>query len=380
MKMIYLANVRIPTEKAHGVNIMKMCEAFKNEGIDIELVAAKRIDNQLEGKNPYEYYGIINKFPIKKIWLLDIIAMGRSIKGLSVLIQNTSFAVSAFFNLFKKKVDLIYSRDEFSLLFLSLFKKNLIYELHIFPQSKLHLYRFLCKRVKKIVVITHSLKKLLVERLKISENKILVSPDGVDLDKFNLKNSKDKCRKDLDLPNDKKIILYSGHLFAWKGVYTLVDASKYLSDEYRILIVGGMDYDRKKLKVYIDQHSLINIQFISHQEPYKIPLYLKAADVLVLPNSAKKKISKFYTSPVKMFEYMASKRPIIASDLPSIKEILDDDNSVLVEPDNPQELARGIKEILSDNKLSEQIVNKAHQDVQQFSWQKRAKNILSFIK
>ncbi len=94
MKMIYLANARIPTEKAHGLQIMKMCEAFKNEGVDLELVVANRKDNQLEDIEPFEYYGIKNKFRIKKLWLLDIVAMDRSFKGLSVPIQNTSFATS----------------------------------------------------------------------------------------------------------------------------------------------------------------------------------------------------------------------------------------------------------------------------------------------
>jgi glycosyltransferase involved in cell wall biosynthesis len=88
----------------------------------------------------------------------------------------------------------------------------------------------------------------------------------------------------------------------------------------------------------------------------------------------------YYMSPLKLFEYMASKRPIVASDLPSIREILNEQNSVLVEPDNPEKLAEGIKRILADNNFAEKISNQAFQDVQQYTWQKRVEQILGFVK
>lgn len=377
MKMIYLANARIPTEKAHGLQIMKMCEAFKNQGVDIELVVAKRINNQLEKHDSFEYYGLNVKFPIKKLWLIDLVEWGKSFKGFSVPIQNTSFAISAFFYLLFKKTGIIYSRDEFSLFFLSLFKKNLVLELHTFPQSKISLYKFIFKRVKKIIVITNQLKKLVVE-LGINENKIIVCSDGVDLNQFEIKESKKECREKLNLPADKNIILYTGHLFAWKGIYTLVEASKFLSDKELIVVVGGMEYDRNKVKNFIKENNLKNIILIDHKPPEEIPIYLKAADVLVLPNSAKKEISAKYTSPMKMFEYMAAKKPIVASNLPSLTEILNQYNSILIKPDDPQALAEGIGRAL--NNKQEKIVNQAFEEVKKYTWQKRVEKILNFVK
>lgn len=76
---------------------------------------------------------------------------------------------------------------------------------------------------------------------------------------------------------------------------------------------------------------------------------------------------------------MASKRPIIASDLPTIREVLNENNAVLVEPDNPKLLVQGVKKVLQDSKLSDKISKQAFQDVQQHTWQKRAENILEFI-
>jgi glycosyltransferase involved in cell wall biosynthesis len=77
---------------------------------------------------------------------------------------------------------------------------------------------------------------------------------------------------------------------------------------------------------------------------------------------------------------MVSQRPIIASDLPSLREILNENNAILVESDNPKALAQGIEVALKKADFSAKIAEKAYQDVQKYTWQKRAKNILSFIK
>ncbi len=98
-----------------------------------------------------------------------------------------------------------------------------------------------------------------------------------------------------------------------------------------------------------------------------------------MPNSGKEAISHSLTSPLKLFEYMASKRLIIASDLPSIREVLDESSAILIKPDDPLLLAEGIKMVLVDNILSDKISNNAFECVQRYSWSNRARNILSLI-
>ncbi len=83
---------------------------------------------------------------------------------------------------------------------------------------------------------------------------------------------------------------------------------------------------------------------------------------------------------MKMFEYMVARRPIVASDLPSLREVLNEENAFLVKPDDAEALAKGIKEILEDSQLAENLANKAFQDVQKYSWAKRVENILAFAK
>ena len=106
---------------------------------------------------------------------------------------------------------------------------------------------------------------------------------------------------------------------------------------------------------------------------------MKAADVLVLPNSGKDTVSRLYTSPMKLAEYMASGTPIVASDLPSLREALDESNSVLCAPDDPSALAGALMKLLSDAELSRKVSAKALSDVKGRTWEKRAQAIAGLI-
>jgi len=372
MKFIYIANVRIPTEKAHGIQIMKMCESFALHNVEVELVLPQRFNKIKE--DPFEYYGVRRNFKIKKLPCLDLITLDKYIGHLGFWIESITFNFFVFPYILFKKADIIYTRDEFSLP-LILFKKNLVFEAHTFPKNYF-LYSLFLKRLKKIIVITQKLKDFFTKK-GISADKILIASDGVDLEKFNIKDSQEECRRRLSLPIDKKIVLYTGHLYEWKGAQILAKASQFLLKDMEIYFVGGIDEDVRKFKV---QNSKLKIKVMGHKPYSEIPFWLKAADVLVLPNSGKQDISKYWTSPLKLFEYMASKRPIIASNLPSIKEILSENNSFLVEPDNPEKLAGGIKNALKNPNFSVKISNQAFYDVLSYSWKKRANNILQFLK
>ena len=115
------------------------------------------------------------------------------------------------------------------------------------------------------------------------------------------------------------------------------------------------------------------------QPHQKIPLYLKAADVLVLPNKKGESISEKYTSPLKLFEYMVSQRPIVASNLPSIREILNENNAILFEPNNFKSLALGIKKLIQNKDLAEHLANQAWLEAQKYTWSTRTKKIIEFI-
>lgn len=377
MKLIYIANARIPTEKAHGIQIMKMCEAFVNSGLEVELIIPKR-------RNPikediFSYYGVETKFAVKRIFSLDLLGI-KYIGRLALYIQAVTFAFSVFiyslFNYGKFHDSILYFRDEFSPWLLSIFYGNTFLEIHAFGKRFAY-YKKLFSKVGGLVLITEKAEEEFL-KLGVAKGKILTAPDGVDLEKFNLNLNQEQARRQLNLPLDKKLIIYSGHLYNWKGVDDLAESSQYLPEDYLIIFVGGIKNDEKK---FIDAHKDNKKIIIAGQKPYsQIPVYLKAADVLVLPNKTGSDLSVKYTSPLKLFEYMAARRPIVSTNLPSLREILDDANSIIVKPDDPEDLARGIKKILNDDKLSAEITAMAYEAVKSYTWKKRAEKILIFVK
>jgi glycosyltransferase involved in cell wall biosynthesis len=143
--------------------------------------------------------------------------------------------------------------------------------------------------------------------------------------------------------------------------------------------VGGNKNEIEEIKKKYN-YNLDKVLLIERKLHSKISYYLKAVDVLLMPNKKGDQFSEEYTLPLKLFEYMASGAPIVASDLPSIRDVLNETNSVLVEPNNPQKLAGGIKKVLQDRNFSDKISKQALEDVHEYTWQKRAENILRFIK
>lgn len=375
MKMIYIANHRLPTEKAYGIQMAKMAEAFSGLGIKITLVAPFRLSR--ERGSVFKYYGLKRSFKFKRIWTPDFYLPGRLDKIAFHIKSFISAFILAFYAL-TNEPDIVFSRDEMPLYLLSFFCDGLIFEAHKFSEKRFFFYKRFKKVKIKIIAISGGIKKEL-EKFGFDPNNILVAFDAVDLEDFDIKASKSKAREKLNLPLDKKIALYSGHFFKWKGVDTLIEAAMLLKEVFFVFI-GGTEKDIKEFKSLVKDKKLDNVLFLGHKPYREVPWYLKAADVLVLPNKKEEKISELYTSPLKLFEYMASKRPIVASDLPSISEVLDEETAVFFEPDNPKQLVESIKKVIQSGDLAETISAKAFERVKNYTWGKRVERILEFIR
>jgi len=248
------------------------------------------------------------------------------------------------------------------------------------------LYSPFLKKLKSIIVITQGLKGFFV-RQGVSPDKILVASDGVDIKMFDVRCSKSETRKELNLPLDKKIVGYVGRLETMekeKGIDVLIKAFKILKESLNEVLLCCVGGPQNRIKDYLDLSQKTGLEekdivFVDQVKQKLIPKYLKSFDVLAMPFPYSRHYA-FYASPLKLFEYMASGRPIVASDLPSIREILNKENAILVEPDNPEALVLGIKEILRSPRLSDKISAKALQDVQQYTWQKRAQRIYEYFR
>ncbi|MFA6227917.1 MAG: glycosyltransferase [Patescibacteria group bacterium] len=370
MKIIYLANLRLPTERAHGLQIMKMCESFAEAKNEVELVVPQRFNKIKE--DYFSYYNVKDNFKVTKLPCFDLLPLDRWLGVFALWLELTTFLLAAKAYLFFRVYGMIYTREPL----VGLFFKNCILEVHSLPKFNYYFFRLAVKRSKLLIVLTEGIKQALITQ-GISADKIMVSPDAVDLQQFKTELSQAEAREKLSLPLKSKIIVYTGHLYPWKGVDVLAEAASLLPADCLVVFVGGVKEDIDEFRT--KYASVKSILIFGHRPHQEMPIFLKAADALALPNSGKEEISRVYTSPMKLFEYMSSGTPIVASVLPSLREILDNKNSYLVEPDNAQALVDGIKYLLNNEDIGGKLAAAALQKVEQYTWVKRVKNILNFI-
>lgn len=386
MKFLYITNIRIPTEKAHGLQVMKMCEALVEGGQTVELILPTKGHKFTKHLDPFEFYGVKSRFPITRIWALDPYWLMPFPSGWYIKFQATLFMLSLFFYLLllrNKKDTVVYTRDEILLPLLQIFFQRVVWEGHNLPTRRGY-YKKFWQRCKKIFVLTQSLKEALI-RLGVDEKSISVAPDAVDLSSFLIAESKTELRTRLGLPLDKKTVMYTGHLYDWKGAHVLLDAAAYFSLYFKeikdvlFVFVGGTPDDIRRFADETKARKLANVLIVGFRPHPEIPAYVKSADVLVLPNTPETKISRLYTSPMKLFEYMAAGVPIVASDLPSLHEILDESMAVFFMPGQSQDLAKILREILDHPEHFQKLSAAAGQAVQQYTWHKRAQKIITAL-
>ncbi len=387
MKILYLANLRLPTEKAYGIQIVKMCEAFANNGHKVKLLYPYR-KNLAINQDIFSYYSVKNNFTDQVIKLKDFYLPGFLDK-ISFLIKNYISAKVLVHEALKENTDIYYTRDERVAYILSKQNRNVIFECHRFSSKKKRFYR----HFKKIVVISDGLKDDLV-KFGIEVSRILVARDGIDPDDFKVSIDKVDARKKLysDLHWEsfarKKIAVYVGQLFPWKGVSIFSETAKYLCGKnvnYLLFVFGGtkikdINLLKEELKNIEDEMHPNLVPIFFGLSPHKqVPYILKAADCAILTGNESDIISVKYTSPLKMFEYMASGCPIVAQALPSFREVLNNQNSFLVKPGNAKKLADKITYVFENEEEAKNKAAKALEDVQKYSWQKRVATILDFI-
>ncbi len=378
LHIVYVADTRLPTEKAHGLALMKLCEAFAKEGAEVEVVTPKLL--RLSKKDPYAYYGVEPLFPIIRIGSLDLHPL-RYPKRILYFIQLLTFSMHAVFFCAKRyrgKKVVYFSHDYMPLYFLSFLKAPVYYDIHHFPGTNF-MYARIMRKACSLAVQTKWKVGELRRRFDIPEERVVYWPNGTDIEDFAIDESASDARATLGLPEHAPLVMYVGQFFPWKGVDTLVRSLPYLPPHARLVLVGGGNEDKKSLLREVPEASDSRVLFVPFQRREAIPHWLRAADVLVLPNTGRQKVSLYYTSPMKLFEYMASGRPIVASRTPAILEILSDDMAYVCDPDNPEELGMAIRRVLQEPVRAAARGARARSYVRSFSWSARARALLPHL-
>jgi glycosyltransferase involved in cell wall biosynthesis len=387
VRILYLADIRFPLERANGIQSMETCHALARRSHDVHMIV--RPDTAQPPRDPYVFYGLPRIAPLT---IEHAPVTGPSFaRRLGYLAFGMGRAIG------RDRPDVILTRDlgvaAFQVGLPDLVRPPVVYESHGYAPdvaaalpslvatatapSARKLRRLASReaavwhKAEGVVTLTRALAADLEQRFG-TRPRVAVVPDGVRLDETPAPAAP---------ASGRPVVAYAGHLYAWKGVDLLLEALRALP-EADGLIVGGHDRepDLARTKAVADRLGVAaRVTFTGLIEPPRVREQLARATVLVLPNP-ESAISSRFTSPLKLFEYMAAGKPIVASDLPALREVLSpDDNAVLVAPGDVAALAVGIRRLIDDPALASRIAAQAARDVADYSWDRRAERLEALL-
>ncbi|MCA9908543.1 MAG: glycosyltransferase family 4 protein [Anaerolineae bacterium] len=394
MKLIYLANIRLPTEKAHGLQIVQNCEAFADVGAEVELWVARRVNSPEMNTitDIYTHYGVKQNFRLRRLLSLDLlwlpIGQGGLLARVFFVIQSITFILAALTAVLGTRTDVYYSRDALTLLAISLIKPRhaLAYEAHNVAHSVVGrwIQRQTVRRVGQVFGVTQKLCEDL-RALGADPSRIQVAPDGIRGERFANLPTQAEARRTLGWPDDNFIVGYVGRLQTLaqdKGVGLLVEALAQI-DGSSIALVGGPDEMAEALRrqwLALGQDDA-GFLYAGQVQADRVARYLVACDVCVL-TSPWTTFFAYYTSPLKLFEYMAAGRAIVASDLPSTHEIVvEGETALFFPPGDVEALTTALKRLRDDPTLRQRMGAEVHKlAFERYTWEARARAILEAIK
>ena len=379
MKIIYPVPEIFPDPRARFIQVVHTCNALAKKGIEVTLMVG--IKKGYPKERILEFYGV-PEHPNLKVIGMPI--MRREQK------RYFRFSSHGVFNFFLL-VHLLFRRsyrDGETVLFLrhiklagfimklrKFLRNPIVFEAHELFHFAVHhgrkrerireLESKVYRRADGIISISRTIKEHLVN-LGVPPEAIHVVHNGVEREWFTIERR----------PSGSSIC-YTGSLYSWKGVDTLIAAMKYLPDE-KLLIVGG-GKRMGELKRFAEAEGIVErVSFVGAIPRTEIPGYLSQSKVAVLPNTPS--VPSQFSSPLKLFEYMACGIPIVASALPVFQEILiDERNAILFEPGNPHSLAAAIKKLIDNPGLAARIGNTAKEDARNYTYDKRAEKIAGLM-
>ncbi|REJ77056.1 MAG: glycosyltransferase [Acidobacteria bacterium] len=378
-RVAYLARSIAPSRTANSVHVMRMADGYHQAGARISLSLPRwstRHGVEAGVRDLHAFYGISPEIRVRRLPRLgggtgDTLLMAGLLPLVAVL-QRPTFVHT-------RSIAMAWGVRRLS-------KATVLLELHGPPpeggRRRQMLDDFLARPFGKgLVVISERLRTMVAAMLGDSRMpETLVAHDGVDHTWLGCTTPTAEARAALRLPS-APLCLYTGHLYEGRGLDLISSLAKSMPDVH-FVIVGGTEID---LATRRRSPTPSNLELRGFCPPNEVLRYLKAADVLLMPYQRRISVSGTgtntadFASPLKMFEYMASERPIVSSDLPVLREVLEDRrNALLREPGDHEGWALAIRELLSNRALATGVASEARTDVERFTWKARAERLISF--
>ena len=373
MKIGLIAPTTIPATSANTIQVMKNAVALAKVGNFVHLyIPGNKPDSSWQ--DLARHYGLGQEQPHNLS--MDWISKNASFKSYDYALKAVRLAR-------KEGVECIFTRLPQAAALSTFFGYPTYFEAHDMPTGQMGpvlFNQFLKgKGSKTLISISQALLKDINAIYQIpQEVPQLIAPDGVDLERFENLPLQEDVRKDLGFKNTFTVG-YTGHLYEGRGEEIIVGLAQRLSD-IRFLIIGGKEKDIKRVQEKIDDLQLANIHLAGFVPNASLPFYQQACDCLLMPYQAKiagssgGDIAK-YLSPMKMFEYLASAKPILSSDLPVLREVLNEENAILLPPTDMDAWENAIIKIKNDEVVAAKLSENAKATAQNYSWEQRVISI-----
>ncbi len=374
LRICYIASPEFFSKGAYAVHAVEMCKAMDKLGIEFEAV----VPGRFACEDIFEYYAVKKPFRLTSLPFTKY--KGRQ------LTHGVSSALYALLN--KRKFDLVLTRN---IICASILTRAggfpTVYDAHhppVNPATRKFFQSFQNSRSLAAVSFNTEGLRGIYLRNGLDRAKTVVAHNGVETEDFNNRPSPREIRKQLGLPSDRPIICYCGNTYAGRGIESLVETAEEIKDAV-FLVVGGLEADNAPYIEAAKKKGLENFVvkgFVPHAQ---VPLYLLAADILTLPYTERITIkggtkAAEFTSPMKLFEYMAAGKPIVSTGISTVLEVLKDgENSVIAAPGDREGLAKAMRRCLGDAEFSGRIARRAREEVRKYTWEERVLQILSFV-
>ena len=234
---------------------------------------------------------------------------------------------------------------------------------------------------KRLVMITYALQKVLEIEAGIqpAANEIVIAPNGVEWERFAAQPDAKEARKLLGFPQILTAA-FSGHFYPGRGTGLLFSLAQALPN-IQFLWIGGRQEDIDCWRLKLNEAQVNNVILTGFIENKRLPLHLSAADVLMIPferriEGSSGGNSADICSPMKLFEYMATGRAILTSDLPVIREVLNERNALFAPPEDLQAWQDALADLLSHPIVLKALGESARRDSSQYAWIEREKKAL----
>jgi len=376
MTILYPVPELLPDSRARFIQIVNTCHSLAEKGCEVRLITGVSKGHSM-GDIP-GYYGLPDN---EKLKVVALPVLRREAERLFRFSWHGLFHYSLliyllFFKATAREQAVIFVRHlklaDFLLAYHGLLNLPVIFEAHEVFSVNTEVKAFL--REKRVYTRSDGLvfiSKQLEDRIKsiipaAADKPCVVAHDGVRGDWL----AEDFTR------DEKRYICYTGSLYQWKGIDVLIASMDLLPEETLLIVGGGRRLD--ELKGMAERMGLKNIIFTGEVRHYSVPGILAHAKMAVLPNIDSGPSS--FSSPLKLFEYMAFDLPIVASDIPVFREVLvHRKNAMLVHPNDPEALASGINSLLQNTAMAKNISAQARKDVADFTYERRAEKVISLI-